>query len=130
MTIRIAVVGLGYVGLSIAVVLSQHHDVVGLEIDAEKLRELKAGRSPIQDDQIEAFLARGDLRLTFTNDPAVAYSGAEYVVIATPTDYDAETNYFNTKSVESVINAVIDHVPTATMVIKSTIPVGFVRDVR
>ena len=130
MTTKIAVVGLGYVGLSIAVLLSQHHDVVGLEIDAHKLSELEAGRSPIQDAEIEGFLARDDLRLTFTDDPATAYAGAEYVVIATPTDYDVANNYFNTGTVESVIADVTKRNPDATMVIKSTIPVGFVLDVR
>lgn len=130
MTTKIAVVGLGYVGLSIAVLLSQHNEVVGLEINAEKLRELEAGRSPIQDAEIERFLARDDLNLAFTDDPAVAYEGAEFVVIATPTDYDVENNYFNTQTVESVIADVDKRQPSATMVIKSTIPVGFVLDVR
>lgn len=130
MSTKIAVVGLGYVGLSIAVLLSQHHEVVGLEIDAAKLAELEAGRSPIQDPEIEGFLARDDLHLSFTDDPAVAYAGAEYVVIATPTDYDAESNYFNTRTVESVISDVTKRAPDATMVIKSTIPVGFVLDAR
>ncbi|QGG40029.1 nucleotide sugar dehydrogenase [Aeromicrobium yanjiei] len=130
MSTKIAVVGLGYVGLSIAVLLSQHNEVVGLEIDSDKLRELTAGRSPIQDPEIESFLARGDLQLKFTDDPALAYDGAEFVVIATPTDYDVDTNYFNTRTVESVICDVTTHQPDATMVIKSTIPVGFVLDVR
>jgi UDPglucose 6-dehydrogenase len=129
-TTKIAVVGLGYVGLSIAVLLSQHNDVVGLEIDDEKLRLLEAGRSPIHDAEIEQFLGRGDLSLSFTDDPATAYAGAEYVVIATPTDYDEQTNYFNTRTVESVINAVSAAQPEATMVIKSTIPVGFVLEAR
>jgi UDPglucose 6-dehydrogenase len=127
---RIAVVGLGYVGLSIAVLLSQHHDVIGLEIDGDKLRELEARRSPIHDPEIEGFLARDDLHLTFTDDPALAYADAEYVVIATPTDYDEATNYFNTQTVESVIKDVTGLRPEATMVIKSTVPVGFVLDVR
>jgi UDPglucose 6-dehydrogenase len=129
-TTKIAVVGLGYVGLSIAVLLSQHNEVVGLEIDANKLRLLDTGKSPIHDAEIEEFLGRGDLRLSFTDDAATAYAGAEYVVIATPTDYDPETNYFNTKTVESVIDAVTKAQPDATMVIKSTIPVGFVLDAR
>jgi UDPglucose 6-dehydrogenase len=129
-TTKIAVVGLGYVGLSIAVLFAQNHDVVGLEIDAEKLRLLDAGRSPIQDTEIQEFLTRGDLSLSFTDDPAKAYKDAEFVVIATPTDYDAENDYFDTRSVESVITSVLEHRPEATMVIKSTIPVGFVLDVR
>jgi UDPglucose 6-dehydrogenase len=127
---KIAVVGLGYVGLSIAVLLSQHHDVVGLEVDPDKVRLLNDKQSPIQDAEIERFLATKDLRLTFTLDPETAYAGAEYVVIATPTDYDAETNYFDTSSVEAVIGAVKSINPEATMVIKSTIPVGFVEHVR
>jgi UDPglucose 6-dehydrogenase len=118
------------VGLSIAVLLSQQHEVVGLEIDASKLRELEARRSPIHDTEIESFLARDDLNIAFTDDPTVAYADAEYVVIATPTDYDPSTNYFNTRTVESVIADVIKLAPEATMVIKSTIPVGFVQDVR
>jgi UDPglucose 6-dehydrogenase len=127
---KIAVVGLGYVGLSIAVLLSQHHDVVGLEVDPDKVRLLNDKQSPIQDAEIERFLATKDLRLTFTLDPETAYAGAEYVVIATPTDYDPETNYFDTRSVEAVIGAVKSINPEATMVIKSTIPVGFVENVR
>lgn len=130
MTTKIAVVGLGYVGLSIAVLLSQHNEVVGLEIDAGKLRELEARRSPIQDAEMERFLGRDDLSLTFTDDPAVAYADAEYVVIATPTDYDVDNNYFKTDSVEGVIRDVTRLQPSATMVIKSTIPVGFVLDAR
>ncbi len=130
MATKIAVVGLGYVGLSIAVLLSQHHDVVGLEINPDKVRRLNDKQSPIQDAEIERFLATKDLRLTFTLDPRTAYAGAEYVVIATPTDYDAETNYFDTSSVEAVIGAVTSINPEATMVIKSTIPVGFVESVR
>lgn len=130
MATKIAVVGLGYVGLSIAVLLSQHHDVVGLEVDPDKVRLLNDKQSPIQDAEIEQFLATKDLRLTFTLDPETAYAGAEYVVIATPTDYDAETNYFDTSSVEAVIGAVKSINPEATMVIKSTIPVGFVEHVR
>jgi UDPglucose 6-dehydrogenase len=129
-TTKIAVVGLGYVGLSIAVLLSQHNDVVGLEIDAKKLDLLAAGKSPIHDTEIEEFLGRGDLRLSFTDDPATAYADAEFVVIATPTDYDVQNNYFNTRSVESVIADVTRLQPAATMVIKSTIPVGFVREAR
>jgi UDPglucose 6-dehydrogenase len=127
---KIAVVGLGYVGLSIAVLLSQNNDVVGLEIDEDKLRLLEQRESPIHDVEIEQFLGRDDLRLTFTNDPTAAYAHAEYVVIATPTDYDEQTNYFNTRTVEGVISAVAEMAPNATMVIKSTIPVGFVLDVR
>ncbi|MET0821124.1 MAG: nucleotide sugar dehydrogenase [Aeromicrobium sp.] len=130
MTTKIAVVGLGYVGLSIAVLLSQHNDVVGLEIDERKLRLLEQRKSPIHDAEIEQFLGRDDLRLAFTNEPATAYADAEFVVIATPTDYDEQTNYFNTRTVESVIADVTRLAPEATMIIKSTIPVGFVLDAR
>lgn len=127
---NITVVGLGYVGLSVAVLLSQHHRVTGLELDPVKVDLLRAGTSPIHDDEISAFLTRDDLDLTFTTDPAQAYAQAEYVVIATPTNYDPETNSFDTSSVESVIAAVRDTNPDAVMVIKSTIPVGYVDDVR
>lgn len=130
MTTKIAVVGLGYVGLSIAVLLSQHNDVVGLEIDAKKLDLLAARKSPIHDAEIEQFLVRDDLHLAFTDDPETAYADAEYVVIATPTDYDVQNNYFNTTTVESVIADVTRLQPSATMVIKSTIPVGFVLEAR
>ncbi|KAA1380480.1 nucleotide sugar dehydrogenase [Aeromicrobium fastidiosum] len=130
MSTKVAVVGLGYVGLSIAVLLSQHNEVIGLEIDEGKLSLLEQRKSPIHDAEIEQFLARDDLHLAFTNDPATAYADAEYVVIATPTDYDEQTNYFNTRTVESVIADVTKLAPDATMVIKSTIPVGFVLDAR
>ena len=126
----ITVVGLGYVGLSVAVLLAQHQKVTGLELDARKVDLLRAGTSPIHDEEISHFLDRRDLDLSFTTDPAVAYAEAEYVVIATPTNYDPETNYFDTSSVESVIRAVHHANPDAVMVIKSTIPVGFVNDVR
>lgn len=130
MSTKIAVVGLGYVGLSIAVLLSQHNEVVGLEIDERKLRLLEQRQSPIHDTEIEQFLGRDNLNLTFSDDQATAYDGAEYVVIATPTDYDEQTNYFNTRTVESVIAEVAKLAPEATMIIKSTIPVGFVLDAR
>ena len=126
----ITVVGLGYVGLSVAVLLAQHHRVTGLELDPHKVELLRAGTSPIHDEEISHFLAHRDLDLSFTTDPAEAYAEAEYVVIATPTNYDPETNYFDTTSVESVIRTVRDANPGAVMVIKSTIPVGFVDDVR
>ncbi|WP_240311777.1 NAD-binding protein, partial [Nocardioides houyundeii] len=130
MTTKIAVVGLGYVGLSIAVLLSQHNEVVGLEVDPDKVEALNAKRSPIHDPEISDYLTTRDLDLTFTLDPATAYAEAEYVVIATPTDYDAQTNYFDTSSVEAVITAVLAANPDAVMVIKSTIPVGYVEDIR
>jgi UDPglucose 6-dehydrogenase len=126
----IAVVGLGYVGLSMAVLLARHHDVVGLDLDEARIDTLRAGKSPIHDDDITRFLAEEELALRFTTDPEEAYAGAEYVVISTPTNYDEVTNYFNTGSVEAVVADVQRLAPDATMVIKSTIPVGFVEDVR
>ena len=122
---RIAVVGTGYVGLSMAVLLAQRHDVVALDIDAARIELLTSGRSPIADPEIEAYLAHHDLRLAFTTDPATAYADATYVVIATPTDYDPVTNYFDTSSVEKVAADVMAANPSAVMVVKSTVPVGF-----
>ncbi|WP_370892659.1 nucleotide sugar dehydrogenase [Janibacter sp. GXQ6167] len=130
MSTTIAVVGTGYVGLSIAVLLARHHRVVALDIDAERVETIAQGRSPIHDEQISQFLAGGDLDLTVTLDPAQAYADAEFVVIATPTDYDPDTNYFNTSSVESVAKDVLAHGSAATMVVKSTIPVGFTSSLR
>ena len=130
LTSKIAVAGLGYVGLSMACLLGRHNEVVGLDLDADKVESLLGGVSPIHDDDIERFLAEEDLTLTFTTDPATAYAGAEFVIIATPTNYDEVTNYFNTGSVEAVIADVMRLAPDATMIIKSTIPVGYVEDVR
>ena len=127
---KIAVVGLGYVGLSMAVLLSQHHRVVGLEVDPERVGLLQRRISPIQDAEIEDCLATRELNLEVTLDPEQALVGAEYVVIATPTDYDPVNNYFDTSSVEGVIETVLRLNPDATMVVKSTIPVGFVEQVR
>jgi UDPglucose 6-dehydrogenase len=121
----IAVVGTGYVGLSMSVLLAQRNDVRALDIDAGRIELLAAGTSPISDPDIEDFLTRRDLRLSFTTDPAQAYDGADFVVIATPTDYDPETNYFDTSSVEQVAKEVRSLNPGAVMVIKSTVPVGF-----
>jgi UDPglucose 6-dehydrogenase len=124
---RIAVVGTGYVGLSMAVLLSQHHDVIAFDIDRARIAGLREGRSPIKDAEIEDFLAHRELRLTFTDDSDEAYSGADFVVIATPTDYDPVTNYFNTSTVEKVAADVAAANPGAVMVVKSTVPVGFTR---
>ncbi len=127
---RIAVVGLGYVGLSMACLLARHNEVVGLDLDEGRIATLHEGRSPIHDEDISRFLADKDLALSFTCDPAEAYDGVEFVIIATPTNYDEVTNYFNTGTVEAVMRDVMRLAPDATMVIKSTIPVGYVDDVR
>ncbi|QEV99032.1 nucleotide sugar dehydrogenase [Microbacterium caowuchunii] len=122
---KIAIVGTGYVGLSNAVVLAQHHEVCAVDVDAHKVEMLSQRRSPIVDAELEEYLATRELDLTATTDAAAAYRGAEFVVVATPTNYDEETNYFDTSSVESVIEAVLIVNPQAAIVIKSTVPVGF-----
>lgn len=122
---KIAVAGLGYVGLSNAVLLSQHNEVVGIDLDAARVSLVNKRQSPIEDAEIEAYLAHHTLNLRATLDKQEAYAGADFVIIATPTDYDAETNYFNTCTIESVIEDVLAIAPSAVMVIKSTVPVGY-----
>ena len=126
---RITVVGLGYVGMASAVLLAQRHDVVALEINADRAAQVNAGESPIEDPDISHFLARGDLSLRATTDPAEAYAGADFVIIATPTNYDTELDYFDTTSVESVIEASAVN-PDAVVVVKSTVPVGYTAGIR
>ncbi|MDD6572825.1 MAG: nucleotide sugar dehydrogenase [Thermoflexaceae bacterium] len=127
---KIAVAGTSYVGLSNAILLAQHNDVVAIDLIEEKVALVNQGKSPIVDKEIEEYLAGGKLNLKATTDPVEAYKDAEYVVIATPTDYDSDKNYFNTSSVEAVIELVKEIAPDAVMVIKSTIPVGYTVSIR
>ena len=128
--LKIAVAGTGYVGLSIATLLSQHHHVTAVDIIPEKVELINNKKSPIQDDYIEKYLAEKDLDLTATLDAKEAYSDADFVVIAAPTNYDSKKNFFDTSAVEAVIKLVIEYNPEAIMVIKSTIPVGYTASVR
>ena len=128
--LKIAVAGTGYVGLSLAVLLAQHHQVTALDIVPEKVELINNRKSPIQDDYIEKYLAEKELDLTATLDAKEAYSDADFVVIAAPTNYDSKKNFFDTSAVEAVIKLVIEYNPEAIMVIKSTIPVGYTASVR
>ena len=127
---KIAVAGTGYVGLSIATLLSQHHEVMAVDIVPEKVELINRKKSPIQDEYIEKYLAEKDLNLTATLDAEAAYKDADFVVIAAPTNYDSKKNFFDTSAVEAVIKLVIKYNPEAIMIIKSTIPVGFTKSVR
>jgi UDPglucose 6-dehydrogenase len=127
---KIAIAGIGYVGLANAILLAQHNDVTVLDIAPEKVALLNRKQSPIIDTEIEDYLATKPLRLQATLDPQQAFSDAEYVIIATPTNYDTDTNYFDTRSVESVVRQVMAINPAAVMVIKSTVPVGYTEKLR
>lgn len=127
---KITVAGMGYVGLSNAILLAQHNDVTAMEILPERVELINKGQSPIVDKEISDYLANQSLSLKATDDPQIAYSGAELVIIATPTNYDDETNHFDTSAVEAAFEMVAKYAPNATVVIKSTIPVGYTSDVR
>ena len=125
--IKISVAGTGYVGLSMATLLSQHHDVTAVDVIPEKVEKINKRISPIQDEYIEKFFAEKTLRLTATLDGAAAYKDADFVIIAAPTNYDPVKNFFDTHCIEDVIDLVLSVNPDAVMVIKSTIPVGYCR---
>ena len=127
---KIAVVGTGYVGLSNAMLLAQHNEVVAVDIVPEKIDLLNAKQSPIEDEDIEDFLSNRNLNFSATLDASAAYKGSDFIIVATPTDYDAKTNYFNTSTVEAVIEQVLLVNQQATIIIKSTVPVGYTASIR
>ncbi|MBO5903576.1 MAG: UDP-glucose 6-dehydrogenase, partial [Tidjanibacter sp.] len=127
---KIAVAGAGYVGLSNAVLLAQHNEVVVVDVVEEKVTMINNRRSPIADEYIERYFAEKELNLRATSNPKVAYESADFVVIAAPTNYDNKNNFFDTSAVESVIKSVMQHNSTAIMVIKSTVPVGYTDEIR
>lgn len=129
-SVKITVVGTGYVGISNAVLLAQRNEVIALDIDARKVEQINARQSPIADPEIEDYLANKPLNLIATTDRDAAYSGAAFVIVATPTDYDPDTNYFNTQTVESVIADALVKAPGALIIVKSTVPVGFTERMR
>ncbi len=128
--LKIAVAGTGYVGLSIAILLSQHHNVYAVDILQEKVDLINAGKSPIQDEYIEKYLKEKDLHLKATTDAKNAYSDADFIIIATPTNYDSKKNFFDTSAVETVIDLALQYAPDAFIIIKSTIPVGYTKKIR
>ena len=130
MRYKITVVGAGYVGISIAVLLAQHNEVIGVDISQERVDALNARKSPIIDGELSEYLAEKDLNLSASTDLLASIQGADYVIVSTPTNYDEKSNFFDTSSVEAVIAQVIKSEPSACIVVKSTIPVGFIEDVR
>ena len=128
--LKIAVAGAGYVGLSLAVLLAQQNEVTAVDVVQEKVDAINQRKSPIQDKEIEEYLATKELDLTATLDAKAAYTDADFVVIAAPTNYDSQKNFFDTSAVETVIRSVIESNPQAIMVIKSTIPVGYTKAIR